>query len=269
MNLKINNINDFSKFMKMYRLDEGTSLKEMKSFVRTYLKNYLIAQIKDMVIQDFTLSMMFKSITKNDKTLASYLNLNTFKSWVRKNIHKDALKAQTTQPQNLKTTTHSDYSEINLPNTNKGGVNTTERPQYTELTKNHRTDEVATKFSYVSASSYKENLNSTNVTLAQIPRPVLPLRELSAEECKKYFDGVYSKIMVDANGCIFDGYSADNENLLLPILEGYKLQPEQAGLAQHIFKFKNDTITSKNLESFMKERISNGFVKFNILRIGE
>lgn len=38
MNLKINNINDFSKFMKIYRLDEGISSKEMKSFVRTYLK---------------------------------------------------------------------------------------------------------------------------------------------------------------------------------------------------------------------------------------
>ena len=269
MNLKINNINDFSKFMKIYRLDEGISSKEMKSFVRTYLKNYLITQIKDMVVQDFTLPMMFKSITKNDKVLASHLNINTFKSWVRKNIHKDALKAEATQPQNLKTTTHSDYSERHLPNTNNGGVNTTERPQYTELPKNHHTDEVVTKFSYVSASSYRENLNSTNVTLAQIPRPELPLRELSAEECKKYFNGVYTKIMVDANGCIFDGYSADDEKLLLPILEGYKLQPEQAGLAQHIFKFKNNTITSKTLEAFMKERISNGFVKFNIFRIGE
>ena len=80
MNLKINNINDFSKFMKIYRLDEGISSKEMKSFVRTYLKNYLITQIKDMVVQDFTLPMMFKSITKNDKVLASHLNINTFKS---------------------------------------------------------------------------------------------------------------------------------------------------------------------------------------------
>lgn len=84
MNLKINNINDFSKFMKIYRLDVGISPKDMKSLVRTYLKNYLIAQIKDMVVQDFTLPMMFKSITQNDKTLASHLNINTFKSWVRK-----------------------------------------------------------------------------------------------------------------------------------------------------------------------------------------
>lgn len=94
-------ISGFTKFIKMYRPDGCISPKEMKSFVRIYLKNYLINQIKDMVIQDFTLDMMFNTIIQNDKLLAIHLNINTFKSWVRKNIHKDALKAQSCYKSNI------------------------------------------------------------------------------------------------------------------------------------------------------------------------
>lgn len=94
-------ISDFTMFIKTYRANGYISPKEMKSFVRIYLKNYLINQIKDMVIQDFTLEMMFNTIIHNDKLLAIHLNINTFKSWVRKNIHKDELKAQSWNKSNI------------------------------------------------------------------------------------------------------------------------------------------------------------------------
>ena len=94
-------ISDFTMFIKTYRPNGYISPKEMKSFVRIYLKNYLINQIKDMVIQDFTLEMMFNTIIHNDKLLAIHLNINTFKSWVRKNIHKDELKAQSWNKSNI------------------------------------------------------------------------------------------------------------------------------------------------------------------------
>lgn len=97
----MNTITGFTNFIKTYRHDGCISPKEMKSFVRIYLKNYLINQIKDMVIQDFTLEMMFNTIIHNDKLLAIHLNINTFKSWVRKNIHKDELKAQSWNKSNI------------------------------------------------------------------------------------------------------------------------------------------------------------------------
>lgn len=94
-------ISDFTMFIKTYRADGYISPKEMKSFVRIYLKHYLMDQIKDMIVQDFTLEMMFNTIIHNDKLLAIHLNINTFKSWVRKNIHKDELKAQSWNKSNI------------------------------------------------------------------------------------------------------------------------------------------------------------------------
>lgn len=94
-------ISDFTMFVKTYRSNGCISPKEMKSFVRIYLKNYLMVQIKDMVVQDFTLPMMFNTIIQKDKVLAIHLNINTFKSLVRKNIHKDELKAQSWNKSNI------------------------------------------------------------------------------------------------------------------------------------------------------------------------
>ena len=94
-------ISDFTMFIKTYRADGYISPKEMKSFVRIYLKHYLMDQIKDMIVQDFTLPMMFNTIIQKDKVLAIHLNINTFKSWVRKNIHKDELKAQSWSKSNV------------------------------------------------------------------------------------------------------------------------------------------------------------------------
>lgn len=94
-------ISDFTMFIKTYRSDGYISPKEMKSFVRIYLKHYLMDQIKDMIVQDFTLPMMFNTIIQKDKVLAIHLNINTFKSWVRKNIHKDELKAQSWSKSNI------------------------------------------------------------------------------------------------------------------------------------------------------------------------
>lgn len=94
-------ISDFTMFIKTYRANGYISPKEMKSFVRIYLKHYLMDQIKDMIVQDFTLPMMFNTIIQKDKVLAIHLNINTFKSWVRKNIHKDALKAQSWNKSNI------------------------------------------------------------------------------------------------------------------------------------------------------------------------
>jgi hypothetical protein len=54
-----------------------------------------------MIVQDFTLPMMFNTIIQKDKVLAIHLNINTFKSWVRKNIHKDELKAQSWNKSNI------------------------------------------------------------------------------------------------------------------------------------------------------------------------
>lgn len=94
-------ISDFTMFVKTYRSNDCISPKEMKSFVRIYLKNYLMVQIKDMVVQDFTLPMMFNTIIQKDKVHAIHLNINTFKSLVRKNIHKDELKAQSWNKSNI------------------------------------------------------------------------------------------------------------------------------------------------------------------------
>lgn len=94
-------ISDFTMFIKTYRPNGSISPKEMKSFVRIYLNHYLMDQIKDMVVQDFTLPMMFNTIIQKDKVLAIHLNINTFKSWVRKNIHKDELKAQSWSKSNI------------------------------------------------------------------------------------------------------------------------------------------------------------------------
>lgn len=268
MNLKINNINDFSKFMKIYRLDVGISPKDMKSLVRTYLKNYLIAQIKEMVVQDFTLPMMFKSITQNDKTLASHLNINTFKSWVRKNIHKDALKAQA-QLLAMKAEsnkTGSDQQRHNVGETNVI-VNSGESVRKKEL--DTPCNESLSHVSYAKVSCYKNKASKNKNASLLIPKPKLPLREMTPDECIDYFGNQFYNIKVDSNNFIFDGYSSEDESSLVPIPSGYEILPEQDGLNMHFFTFEKATISSKKLRTFLETRIANGFTNLVFLTLNE
>lgn len=261
-------INDFSKFIKIYHLDEGISSKEMKSFVRTYLKNYLIAQIKDMVIQDFTLQMMFKSITQNDKALASHLNINTFKSWVRKNIHKDALKAQAqllarkTESNKTGSATQSHHiGETNIV-VNSGESVKEKEPEAPYI-------ESLSHVSYAKASCYKNKACKNKDASLLIPKPKLPLREMTPDECNDYFGNQFYNIKVDSNNFIFDGYSSKDESSLVPIPSGYEILPEQDGLNMHFFTFEKATIISKNLRTFLETRIANGFTNLVFLTLNE
>lgn len=263
-------ITDFGKFFRIYRLDVGVNAKEMKSFVRCYLKNQLKPQIEDMVIKGFTLQMMFKSITQNDETLGKHMNFNTFRSWVRTNIKKGEVKALIAQARFLEMKDESLKSgaAIQRHKDEETFVANSDEASIQKKTK-APDEEILSPVSYATTSRYKSQNNKSKVTSLLIPKPKLPLREMTSEECTDYFGNNFSNIMVDSNNFIFDGYSSNDESSLVPIPSGYEVLPEQDGLNTHYFTSENTTISSKNLRSFLETRIANGFTNLIFLTLGE
>lgn len=262
---------DFTKFCKFYRLDDRVlnSPENIKSFVRIYIQQNLKAQIEDMVLKNFTLKMMFLSITQGDKELAKLMNFNTFKSWVRTNIHKGELKAQLAQQQ------FYDMKKVSCDHSEKGMTDRREKAIGQSSEQQLRTPNIVhqaspkMEYRFIKASTNREQSDINDLSEMLLPNPKLPLREMTADECKKIFNGEFSKIMIDADGCIFDGYSSDEDSSLTPIPSGYEILPEQEGLSSHLFKFNNETICSKDLRSFVEGRISKGFLNVKYLCLQE
>lgn len=224
-------LEDFASFSKRFAVK--TTAPKVKGITKVYLNKHKTL-IESLVSKGYTDRMIFLRFNPDDSSTG--INFNTTRSWIQKNIKKGKIKA-------LKVELKSEISS--------GGQ---------EFLQGTHSTNLVTKQSNQDLRSQTKVQNQSLGT--QIPRPQLPLKPADKQLLLDTYGVEVDDFFLDSNGVLFDGYSAESEADLAPIPKQFQILAQQEGLKKHFFWFRNQTIDSSNLISFIKEKINSGTLHF-------
>lgn len=224
-------LEDFASFSKRFAVK--TTAPKVKGITKVFLNKHKNL-IESLVTKGYTDRMIFLTLTQDDPSID--INFNTTRSWIQKNIKKGKIKA-------FKVECKSEISS--------GDQDVLIEPHTTNfMTKQSNQD---------LKSQTKGQIQSLGT---QIPRPQLPLKPADKQLLMDTYGVEVDDFYFDCNGVLFDGYSAESDVDLAPIPKQFQILAQQEGLRKHYFLFRNQTIDSSNLISFIKEKISSGTLHF-------
>ena len=228
-------INDFS---------ESHSGK-IKGAISVYLKINYLTFISSLLQQGYTVKMVYLRILKNEPPLEPYLKFNTLRSWVRKNIKKT--------DQAFKFNTDSSNLVLNKNNIEE------------HLTLKEKSSVIFPETSQ--RNTFNSEVKETTPRDKHIPSPQEPITTASKEALKELTGYDLDAFYVDSNGFLFDGFSSDSITNLVPVPNQFQILAQQDGIKKHYFLYKDQTIDSKTILQFIKEKIRTGTLSFTFRKL--
>ena len=219
--------------------------KKQKGLMSCYLSIYFTQLVAEMISQHFTERMIYTAILNIDESLREVLNFNTFRSWLRKNFKKGKIEAQCT----------------------KNIINMDEESSEDQFHVNQKScNQVHSSSDFFSSTWSLTKKNNQSERDKYIPRPILPIRLVDKTSLKEIFGYDLDNFYIDSNGILFDGFSSDIENDLVPIPHQFQVLPQQDGIQKHYFLYLNENVDSKNLLNFLISKYRNGTLSFTYFK---
>lgn len=234
---------NFEKYIKDFP-EYGT--RKIKGAISVYLKIYYRPFIADLLQQGYTEKMAFLMLLKKEPSLSPFLKYNTYRSFVRKNIKKGELKADKF---------NKDSSNLYLNNLN---------------IEEHLTLKEKSSVIFPEASqrtTFNSEVKKTAPRNKLIPSPQEPISPASKEALKELTGYDLDGFFVDSNGFLFDGFSSDSITNLAPVPNQFQILAQQDGIKKHYFLYKDQTIDSKTILQFIKEKIRTGTLSFTFRKL--
>lgn len=219
--------------------------KKQKGLISCYLGIYFSQLVAEMISQHYTERMIYTAILNMDESLRCALKFNTFRSWIRKKFKKGRIEAQ-----------------YNGNKVNWNENSTEDQTEVKQIVRN-QVHSSSTLFTSTRPSSQTNNLSERD---KYIPRPLLPIRLADKTLLMEIFGYDLDNFYIDANGILFDGYSSDKENDLVPIPCQFQILPQQDGIKKHYFIYLNENVDSKNLLNFLISKYRNGTLSFTYFK---
>lgn len=239
----MNTQSNFEKFIKDF---PEYKTGKIKGTISVFLNIYYREFIFSLLQQGFTVKMVYLRLLKNEPSLDPYLNFNTLRSWVRKNIKNGDLNKEEFS---------TDSSNLSIKNSPLEENLTLKRLESVSATEN------------LIRTTFDSESRVTVPNRKQIPSPQAPIIPANKEILKEITGYDLNEFYVDSNGYLFDGFSSDSIANLVPVPDQFQILAQQDGIKKHYFLYKKQTVDSKTILTFIKEKIRTGTLFFTFRKL--